>query len=849
MPGIRGRNMTETQSFTVQPEQGLENPYPGIVRWVFPKPEYPGRLGRLLPIINAIANWLFWLDLLPLIADALDVLNPARFVGYHILDTLTCFFLIVALGLHLYLKHKHPDVKDKLPTWEIVVIIISSFPWPFLIWITTRGFLLPGPAVLVRLSRLLRVLKGTRLLARLAELGDNLVLVGSVTVGMWLLVIGFMPTNRQALSVMGEVSAGIVLFALVYDIRQRVTRPLWLDLWKKTTTEDIEKLRRNLEGMVGILNGYAANIRWDTVEEFRNLVGYLNDFRQRKGENIEIDQVERVAQALSRLRKLVERTRSPSSTSSQESRRDHLVRFVKSLISRKDVLPLEKQMSGLYKSSRKIIRADLLAKILDLVLHSLLFGLLFFVVLPELLNWLMLFPPYLLDINKTQINLNNTAVWLTTTIKDPKIWLCMGVIGILIFYLVLRHAIRLFTERTETALDDLAGAFVPLPVAAMLLLDLVRAKFPDLLNSLTIGRSGSTAGIDLLSLLIWTWVAIGLFNGVVVFALERHAEGTESPYDDIVARLIQRFGIAVIVGIALVVSLPRIQWSSEGMLATLLAAVVGTALLYIGRDFAENFFAGIYMVATRPFQEHDRIKLSNGDICDVRELGLTSTRLYKIAENTEIIIPNTVIAREGVTNLSQPDMMLKLQTVVYIKDSHIEDSLEDIEGVLLAILWKEYEVGKLQIDEALNLAEEIRSGHPALEKQSEEVVELLKCANELESALAPKEQSSPEVNGSKAKKLVELSRKIDDSKARTLAMLDQGLEMARPAIQRLALVLSRQPSLTPGFEIKDGVGYITFTILFFIRHLERKGEILGELHRQIWVEFKRRGITTFFSPE
>jgi len=98
--------------------------------------------------------------------------------------------------------------------------------------------------------------------------------------------------------------------------------------------------------------------------------------------------------------------------------------------------------------------------------------------------------------------------------------------------------------------------------------------------------------------------------------------------------LLQHFGVNVA---SLVVSL------GVGSLAVGLAA----------QDTLSNMFAGFAILLDRPFRVGDRIQLATGEVGDVQSIGMRAT-LIKTAEETLVIVPNSLLVKERLVNLSRP---------------------------------------------------------------------------------------------------------------------------------------------------------------------------------------------------
>jgi MscS family membrane protein len=108
--------------------------------------------------------------------------------------------------------------------------------------------------------------------------------------------------------------------------------------------------------------------------------------------------------------------------------------------------------------------------------------------------------------------------------------------------------------------------------------------------------------------------------------------------------VLQHFGVNVA---SLVVSL------GVGSLAVGLAA----------QDTLSNMFAGFTLMIDRPFRVGDRIQLASGETGDVDAIGMRST-LIKTPEDTILVVPNSLLVKERLVNLSRPTRHLTTRVEV-----------------------------------------------------------------------------------------------------------------------------------------------------------------------------------------
>jgi MscS family membrane protein len=85
---------------------------------------------------------------------------------------------------------------------------------------------------------------------------------------------------------------------------------------------------------------------------------------------------------------------------------------------------------------------------------------------------------------------------------------------------------------------------------------------------------------------------------------------------------------------------------------TSLVAALGVGSLAIGlaaQQTLGNMIAGFVLLVDRPFRVADRIKLATGEVGDVMEIGVRSTRITMLDGNT-LVVPNADLANSRVVN-------------------------------------------------------------------------------------------------------------------------------------------------------------------------------------------------------
>ena len=115
--------------------------------------------------------------------------------------------------------------------------------------------------------------------------------------------------------------------------------------------------------------------------------------------------------------------------------------------------------------------------------------------------------------------------------------------------------------------------------------------------------------------------------------------------------LFAKLGVIFIVTVAVIAMLTHF-----GVNVASLVVSLGVGSLAIGlaaQDTLSNMFAGFTLMADRPFRVGDRIRLASGESGDVQEIGMRAT-LIQTLDDTILVVPNSLLVKERVVNLSRP---------------------------------------------------------------------------------------------------------------------------------------------------------------------------------------------------
>ncbi|OWV99813.1 mechanosensitive ion channel family protein [Rhizobium sp. R693] len=230
----------------------------------------------------------------------------------------------------------------------------------------------------------------------------------------------------------------------------------------------------------------------------------------------------------------------------------------------------------------------------------------------------------------------------------------LGVAGIVIWHLQGRNRP---TARLVVQILFFAGMTAVLIFAGILPHRVDETQFSGLMDVLSISAR----------VLWWThlaWTLIGFVRIYIV--LERRPRE---------ARLLQDLIVAVVyLGVALSILGFVFKAPIGTLVATsgVVAIIFGLAL----QNTLGDVFSGIALTLGRPFAIGDWIVMSDGTEGRVIENNWRSTFLLTGAHNV-VVLPNSVLAKVGLTNLSRPDETHQITLLVRIDASHRPQLVEE----------------------------------------------------------------------------------------------------------------------------------------------------------------------------
>jgi len=235
------------------------------------------------------------------------------------------------------------------------------------------------------------------------------------------------------------------------------------------------------------------------------------------------------------------------------------------------------------------------------------------------------------------------------------VWLFVG--GFLVgktAHILLQTAIKKIARRTKTKLDDFILEELDGPIVAISISLVIYELSRHMVN-----LSGLREIIAKYSISITIFI-VAYSAAEVVGAILRwyYLEGRQKSYvkdikvDVSLLPFVRKLSKIVIVSVGTTIALSFVGINVTGLFA--IASVVGVVLGLASQETLANIFAGLALQLDRPFSYGEYLKFSsNGEVARLVKIGLRSSRLEDLNGNV-IMISNSELAKQRVTNLSRP---------------------------------------------------------------------------------------------------------------------------------------------------------------------------------------------------
>jgi len=230
-------------------------------------------------------------------------------------------------------------------------------------------------------------------------------------------------------------------------------------------------------------------------------------------------------------------------------------------------------------------------------------------------------------------------------------------LGAKVIYLILTHLVGRLVKKTATQLDDMILSKVKAPIFYLIILAGI-ATASNFLPLPTLAETIFSRIILSVVIAISCYLASSFINVLIKgwFTQRSRVTGKVKGRELIIlSRKILNF---IISGLLIIFILTLWDVRVTALVASL--GIAGFVLGFALRDIFANIFGGIALIADKSFKIGDFIKLESGEVGEVIDIGLRSTRIKSFDEGNEIIVPNNSLVTSKITNYGRPLINLKI---------------------------------------------------------------------------------------------------------------------------------------------------------------------------------------------
>lgn len=271
--------------------------------------------------------------------------------------------------------------------------------------------------------------------------------------------------------------------------------------------------------------------------------------------------------------------------------------------------------------------------------------------------------------------------WLTKEVMGNELWRVLVLLGGVLGGLIAGKLSRHFLEKTG-AYQNSRGR----EVRGAMFLALAKAAVPALfvwglavgVNTLVLGdRFGAwvASGLDVLGILAVGYVFYALID-VADASLRGWAGRSRSKLNDMLVPMVSK---SLRVTLVILVFVQIAQSLSDKPVSSILAGLgIGSlAVALAAKDTIANFFGSLVILADKPFELGERIKVGAAD-GSVEALGFRSTRIRTL-EGHLISIPNGELANQTIENISKRPHFRRIANLSITYDTPPEKVQEAVE--------------------------------------------------------------------------------------------------------------------------------------------------------------------------
>ncbi len=217
---------------------------------------------------------------------------------------------------------------------------------------------------------------------------------------------------------------------------------------------------------------------------------------------------------------------------------------------------------------------------------------------------------------------------------------------------VFEKYLKKIASKTKTEIDDLIFENTEKPLFYLILayglkLALLNLKINGVVSKI----------INSVMALVFLLIILKGIDVLITTWGHTFAKKTKTTIDDVILPLFHKIAKVIFVIIALMWILKIWEINITPYLAGV--GISGLVLGFALQDSLKNIFGGISLILDKTFKVGDKIKIESGDLGEVHDIGLRSTKI-RTYDNEILVIPNGQLANSRIQNYTKPNSKIRV---------------------------------------------------------------------------------------------------------------------------------------------------------------------------------------------
>lgn len=215
-----------------------------------------------------------------------------------------------------------------------------------------------------------------------------------------------------------------------------------------------------------------------------------------------------------------------------------------------------------------------------------------------------------------------------------------------------KHVFERMARKTKGDVDEKIVMRVETPIIIIIVLIGVQLALREVLSTSVYLFENL---INTIILFVITYMFIGVSN--ILFDYYAKAKEKDKMFHHEFLPLVRSLTKILLVLVAVIIGLQL--WGVQVAALVASIGIIGIVLGFAFKDTMSNIFGGIALVSDNSLHKGDILKLDTGEVGEVVEVNLRSTKI-KTFDHDYLIVPNGVLANKPFHNLAEPSPVLRV---------------------------------------------------------------------------------------------------------------------------------------------------------------------------------------------